>query len=77
MLFEVQKSDGDFVGLFSCNVGRNDQFVLRHIFLSKVLPIIDDCTNATVNEGNKNLHFTRRIGTIKQYIFPFEVLFCI
>ena len=44
MLFEVQKSDGDFVGLFSCNVGRNDQFVLRHIFLSKVLPIIDDCT---------------------------------
>ena len=44
MLFEIQKSDGDFVGLFSCNVGRNDQFVLRHIFLSKVLPIIDDCT---------------------------------
>ena len=44
MLFKVQKSVGGFDRLFGRNVGHNNQFLLHHIFLSKVLPIIDDCT---------------------------------
>ncbi|MBP3391972.1 MAG: hypothetical protein J6L76_04210, partial [Clostridia bacterium] len=37
-------SVGGFDRLFGRNVGHNNQFLLHHIFLSKVLPIIDDCT---------------------------------
>ncbi|MBP3391321.1 MAG: hypothetical protein J6L76_00860, partial [Clostridia bacterium] len=44
VLFKVQKSVGGFDRLFGRNVGHNNQFLLHHIFLSKVLPIIDDCT---------------------------------
>ncbi len=44
MLFEVQKSDGSFDGLFGGDVGHTDQLLLCHIFLSRELPIIDDCT---------------------------------
>ena len=44
MLFKVQKSDGGFDGLFGGDVGHTNQILLHHIFLSKVLPIIDDCT---------------------------------
>ena len=50
MLFEIQKSARDFDRLSGYNVGHNDQFVLHHIFLSKVLPIIDDCTKIKPEE---------------------------
>ncbi|MBP3391819.1 MAG: hypothetical protein J6L76_03420, partial [Clostridia bacterium] len=58
VLFKVQKSVGGFDRLFGRNVGHNNQFLLHHIFLSKVLPIIDDCTVPATIIRNTFLHFT-------------------
>ena len=52
MLFKVQKSDGGFDGLFGGDVGHTNQILLHHIFLSKVLPIIDDCTKSIAFQKN-------------------------